>query len=223
MIYFCLHCNRMTRLPILLCYDCVMHEAPIEYEVKFFPIDMARIRQKLRASGASLQTPERLMRRCMFAANANPNMTCTYIRVRDEGNKVTLSAKQHATDGKIDSQKEHETTVKDFETTRQILLNAGLTQTGFQENKRETWAMPDGTLVELETWPQLPPYLEIEGKSEEAVKKTAALLGLDWQKHIVDSNDYLYGIHWGIDRKAVFEKLAHLTFQNEELPEISEG
>lgn len=189
-----------------------MHEAPTEYEVKFFPIDLTGMRKKLRDVGASLQTPERLMRRCMFAASANPGMTCTYIRVRDEGNKVTLSAKQHSTDGKIDSQKEHETTVKDFETTRLILLNAGLVQTGFQENKRETWAMPDGTLVELETWPQLPNYLEIEGKSEDAVKKTADLLGLDWQKHTVHSNDYLYAIHWGIDRKAVFEKLAFLPF-----------
>jgi adenylate cyclase class 2 len=120
-----------------------MDTAPVEYEVKFFPIDLANMRCKLDHAGASLKTLERLMRRCVFAADANPGMSCTYIRVRDEGNKVTMSAKQHATDGKIDSQKEHETTVKDFETTRQILLNAGLKQTGYQENKRETWAMPD--------------------------------------------------------------------------------
>lgn len=135
------------------------------------------------------------MRRCIFAADANPSMACTYVRIRDEGDKVTMSAKQYATDGKMDSQKEYETTVKDFDTTQQILLSAGLTQTGFQENKRETWEMPDGTLVELETWPQLPNYLEIEGKSEDAVKKTASLLSLDWDDHIVQSNDYLYSKH----------------------------
>lgn len=189
-----------------------MNEAPIEYEVKFFPINIEEVREKLRNIGASLKTPERLMRRCVFSAEANPSMTCTYVRVRDEGNKVTMSAKWHATDGKMDSQKEHETTVKDFETARQILLSAGLAQTGLQENKRETWKMPDGTLVELETWPGLPNYLEIEGKSEEAVKKTAALLDFDWTEHIVQSNDYLYAKHWNIDRKAVLEKLAQLTF-----------
>lgn len=192
-----------------------MNEAPVEYEVKFFPIKLEEMRQKLQDVGASLSIPERLMRRCVFAAEANPGMACTYVRVRDEGNrKVTMSAKQHARDGKMDSQKEYETTVKDFETARQILLSAGLTQTGYQENKRETWQMPDGTLVELETWPQLPNYLEIEGKSEEAVKKTASLLSLNWDEHIVQSNDHLYAKHWNLDRKAVFERLAHLTFES---------
>jgi len=189
-----------------------MSSVPIEYEVKFFPIDLEKMRQKLRGIGASLKTPERLMRRCVFAAGANPGMTCTYVRVRDEGNKVTMSAKWHATDDKIDSQKEHETVVEDFETTRQILLSAGLTQTGFQENKRETWEMSDGTLVELEAWPELPNYLEIEGKSEEAVKHTATLLGFDWNERIVQSNDYLYGQYWNMGKEAVFKKLAHLTF-----------
>lgn len=189
-----------------------MNDAPTEYEVKFSPINLEEMRQKLQRVGASLKTPERLMRRCVFAADANPGMTCTYVRVRDEGNKVTMSAKQHASDGKMDSQKEYETIVKDFEATHQVLLNAGLTQTGYQENKRETWEMPDGTLVELETWPQLPDYLEIEGKSEEAVKKAALLLNFDWSEHIVQSNDYLYAQHWGMDKKAVFEKLANLTF-----------
>ncbi len=128
-----------------------MNEAPVEYEVKFFPISLEDMRGRLQNIGASLKTPERLMRRCVFAADANPGMTCTYIRIRDESNKVTMSAKQHATDGKMDSQKEYETTVNDFDTTRQILLSAGLEQTGYQENKRETWEMADGSLVELET------------------------------------------------------------------------
>lgn len=189
-----------------------MNNAPIEYEVKFFPINLEEMRQKLQDVRASLKTPERLMRRCAFAADANPGMTCTYIRIRDEGDKVTMSAKQHAIDSKMDSQKEYETTVKDFETTHQILLSAGLTQTGYQENKRETWRMLDGTLIELETWPQLPNYMEIEGKSSEAVQKAAELLGLDWNEHIVQSNDHLYVRHLGIDRKAVFERLVNLTF-----------
>lgn len=189
-----------------------MNEAPIEYEVKFFPIDMTAMRHRLQNAGAIIKTPERLMRRCVFAADANPGMTCTYIRVRDEGNKVTMSAKQHATDGKMDSQKEYETTVKDFETTCQILLQSGLTQTGFQENKRETWEMPDGTLVELEIWPQLPPYLEIEGKSEAAVQDAAFSLDLNWNDHIIQANDHLYAQYWNLERKDVFEKLVYLTF-----------
>lgn len=192
-----------------------MQNAPIEYEVKFFPVILDDMRKKLKAVGAFLEKPERLMKRVAFAQDKNPGMTCTYIRVRDEGDKITLSAKQHANDDKMDSQKEYESTVNDFETTRQILLSAGLTQTGYQENKRETWKMLDGTLVELETWPQLPNYMEIEGKSRGVVQDTAELLGLDWDEHTVQSNDYLYAKHLGIDRQVVFERLAHLTFTNE--------
>ncbi len=189
-----------------------MQDAPIEYEVKFFPINLDEMRVKLKSAGAVLEKGERLMRRCVFSRDKNPGMSCTYVRVRDEGDKVTLSAKQHAEDGKIDSQKEYESTVDSFETAREILLSAGLTQTGYQENKRETWKMPDGTLVELETWPELPHYLEIEGQSSEAVQNAARLLGLDWKEHIVASNDFLYAWHLGIDRKDVFARLENLTF-----------
>ena len=112
-----------------------MKHAPIEYEVKFFPVELEKVRIKLQNVGATLETPERLMRRCVFGKEKNPGISCTYIRIRDEGDKVTLSAKLHATDGKIDSQKEHVTIVESFEESRQILLNAGLHQTGYQENK----------------------------------------------------------------------------------------
>jgi len=191
-----------------------MQNAPIEYEVKFFPINLDTVRTKLRKAGASVEKGERMMRRCVFAQDKNPGMACTYVRVRDEGDKVTISAKQHASDGRMDSQKEYETFIGSFETAQEILLNAGLTQTGYQENKRETWRMADNTVVELETWPQLPNYIEIEGESSEAVQKTAELLGLDWSEHIVQSNDYLYAQYLGIDRKAVFERLANLTFSS---------
>lgn len=191
-----------------------MNEAPIEFEVKFFPIDLDDMRRKLILANATLKTPERLMRRCMFAQSKNPRMKCTYIRVRDEGDRATMSAKQHATSESVDSQREYETQVTDFQSTCNILLNAGLVQTGYQENKRETWQMPDGTLVELETWPKLPNYLEIEGKSVGALQKTALALNLNWDDHIVKENDYLYGIHYKISRDAVYEKIAHLTFED---------
>jgi len=189
-----------------------MDDAPIECEVKFFPIDMQEIRKKLKTADAVLKTPERLMRRRVFSYEKNPGMKCTYVRVRDEGNKITMSAKQRASGGDIESQKEYETIVSDFESACNILLNAGLVQTGYQENRRETWQMPDGTLVELETWPGLPNYLEIEGGSVTVLKEVAALLQLDWSKHIVKANDYLYGLHYGIERDAVYKKLEHLTF-----------
>lgn len=192
----------------------VIQDAPVEYEVKFFPVELGDIRGRLRDAGAIIKTAERLMRRCVFSQEANPGISCTYIRVRDEGDKVTLSAKFHATDGEISSQKEHEATVADFETVRQVLLCAGLSQTGYQENRRETWQMPDDALVEIETWPNLPSYIEIEGESEQAVKDTAEQLGLDWGEHIVDSNVHLYALHGNISHDEALRGLAYLTFND---------
>lgn len=190
-----------------------MKDAPTEFEVKFFPVNLDSMRASLKKAGASIKTPQRLMRRCVFSREANSGMECTYIRVRDEGNKVTLSAKQHAEDGKMSSQKEYETTVTDFATARQILLTAGLVQTGLQENKRETWQMPDGTLVELETWPKLPNYLEIEGATEKAVRETAKKLGLNWDEHILQSNDYLYAQFMNKERAVILKEMSYLSFE----------
>lgn len=190
-----------------------MKDAPAELEVKFFPIITEDMRKKLARAGATLKTAKRFMRRCIFNEQANPGIRCTYIRVRDEGNKVTLSAKLHASGKDISGQKEYETIVSDFDTTCQILLNAGLEQSGYQENERETWRMPDGTLVELESWPELPSHLEIEGQSVEALQKTAVALGLQWDDYIVDSSDYLYSLHFGISREAALQKATHLAFK----------
>ncbi len=59
-----------------------MNETPTEYEVKFFPINLNKMRKKLQDAGASLKTPERLMRRCVFAAGANSGMTYTYEKIK---------------------------------------------------------------------------------------------------------------------------------------------
>jgi adenylate cyclase class 2 len=45
----------------------------------------------------------------------------------------------------------------------------------------------------LDEWPWLNPYIEIEGESEDAVRRTAKLLGLDWNKALFGgvANAYL--------------------------------
>lgn len=183
-----------------------------EIEVKFFPITPSDVKEKLEAAGATLKTPERLMRRKVYGGEANAAMDCTYGRVRDEGGVITMSAKYSAQGGDIASQKEAQITVDSFEDATKVLESFGLIPTDFQENKRETWAMADGTLVELEEWPDLPPYLEIEGDSIEALQNTANLLGLTWSDHRTDSTDGLYMSHHNLTKEEVRAKLADLHF-----------
>jgi len=53
----------------------------------------------------------------------------------------------------------------------------------FQESRRETWEF-DGATIELDEWPWLDPYVEIEGLREEDVKGAAKKLGLEWDNAI---------------------------------------
>ncbi len=52
------------------------------------------------------------------------------------------------------------------------------------ENYREEWINEDNTIfVTIDYFPFLNPYIEIEGKNEEIVKKYSDLLGFDFSEH----------------------------------------
>ncbi|MEO5949800.1 MAG: class IV adenylate cyclase [Candidatus Saccharimonas sp.] len=147
-----------------------------EIEVKFLDVNHDAIREKLRAIGAVCEKPMRVMRRVTFD-NAEMKARNGWIRMRDEGDKVTLTYKQ--TDSyDIDGTKELETTVGDFDTAVGVLEQAGIARGSFQESKRESWRLGD-VQVELDEWPWLKPYIEIEAPSEAGVHEVAAKLGFD--------------------------------------------
>lgn len=154
-----------------------------EYEAKFVNISTSEIRQKLRSLGGSSEKPERLMRRVTIDS---PEMKQNkgYLRVRDEGDCVTMTYKQFDKLS-VDGAKEHEVNVDNFEETIAILEAAGLPYTSFQESKRETWRLGDAEIV-IDEWPWLAPYIEIEANDEHVVRETAEALGLSWGDAIFD-------------------------------------
>ncbi len=149
----------------------------IEYEAKFVNINTLEIRQKLQCLGGLLEKPERLMRRVTIDS---PEMKQNkgYLRVRDEGDCVTMTYKQFDKLS-VDGAKEHEVNVDNFEETIAILEATGLPYTSFQESKRETWRLGDAEIV-IDEWPWLAPYIEIEANDEHVVRETAEALGLSW-------------------------------------------
>lgn len=147
-----------------------------EIEVKFLHVDHEGVRAKLKEIGAVCEKPMRLMRRVTFDS---PEMKAKngWIRVRDEGDKVTLGYKQ--TDSlDIDGTKEIETTVGDFDAAVAILKQLEIDGGSFQESKRESWRIGE-VQIELDEWPWLDPYIEIEAPTIEAVHDMASKLGFD--------------------------------------------
>lgn len=164
-----------------------------EIEVKFIDVDIDDVRQRLEAAGAVCEQPMRDMRRAMIeeAHHAADNM---WIRIRDEGDKVTMCLKKHTKsldESTIDSTYEIETTVGDFDKTVEIFKVAGWHYTTYQESRRETWQLDDTEIV-IDEWPWLKPYIEIEGETEEQVRAVASKLGFDWAEAMFGSVDVIY-------------------------------
>lgn len=152
-----------------------------EYEAKFVNINVEEIRQKLRSLDGSLEQPMRLMRRVIIDS---PHMKQNngFLRVRDEGDRVTMTYKQFDKLS-VDGAKEHEICVDNFHETATLLEAIGLPYTSFQESKRETWHLGNAEIV-IDEWPWLNPYIEIEASDEKSVKEVAEKLGFSWSEAI---------------------------------------
>lgn len=161
-----------------------------EIECKFLNVSHDDIRSKLRALGAELVTPMRLMHRTMFDYPDRRFQEKTpkqRLRIRDEDDKVTITYKR--SNGNYPY--EAETTIGSYEEMEKILIAVGLENYSYQESKRETWYYNE-TEIELDEWPWIKPYIEIEGKSEESIKETAKKLGFDWADAKFGSVDTVY-------------------------------
>lgn len=168
-----------------------------EIEVKLLNIDPVVLRSKLSQIGATKYFDERLYRRIIFFKDTTWQKERTWIRLRDEVEKVTLTYKKQASYA-LDGMEEISVNVDDFETTRLILNKIGLKENNYQENKREEWIVNDA-VFEIDTWPLLNPYLEIEVKTNEIVDKYIKLLGLSDHEQIFGGAGEVYKRKLGIN------------------------
>jgi adenylate cyclase class 2 len=162
-------------------YQLLVNNMNTEIEAKFTNIDKDKIRKKLKDIGAILVHKERLMRRYNmdfqdFRLKANKS----WLRIRDEGDKTTLTLKQKLSHD-LHGMKELEVNVDDFNKTRDLLFAIGLVPKNYQETFRESWTHGN-THIDIDTWPWIPHLIEIEGEDEESVKEVATKLGFDWSE-----------------------------------------
>lgn len=160
-----------------------------EYEAKFLAIDVDAVRTKLTALGATQSFPRTLLTRKIFENDALAHGA--WVRLRNEGSRSTLTLKQVTDASTIDGTTEIETTVGDLHATAEILTKLGLQELRYQENYREEWQLGD-VVFDLDTWPDLPTFLEIEGPDEAAVRHAADQLGLDYAEARFGSVDEIY-------------------------------
>lgn len=166
-----------------------------EIEVKFLNVDFDEVRAKLKELDAHMEQPMRLMKRALSEnADMRKDGRDAFIRLRDQGDKVTLTFKEFKSQS-LSGAYEHEVEVSDFDTMLGILKEMGLPPKTFQESKRETWTI-DNIEIVLDEWPWLNPYIEIEGPSEAEVRGMAGRMGFDWADAIFGSVDVAYKLQY---------------------------
>jgi adenylate cyclase, class 2 len=171
----------------------------IEFEAKVIEINPEEIEQKILSAGGA-KTKETLMKRYVY--HIHPDRRGHWIRLRDDGEKVTLTVKKIHHDG-ISGTEEEEVEVNDFEKTNQLLQLMGFTPSAYQENRRISFVL-NGAHVEIDHWPLIPPYLEIEADSREKVIEAASLLGFDEYELTGENTVNIYE-RYGIDLHAIRE------------------
>lgn len=182
----------------------------IEYEATFPNVDKDEVRRKLKDTGAKLIKPEFLQRRVVFHLPSGHEIKGGWLRVRDEGDKITMSLKI-VIGGRIENQKEICLKVDSFDSAINFLVSVGCRQKAYQESKREIWQI-DGVEVTIDEWPFLEPYVEIEGASEKTVKSVSKKLGFDYKEAIFDSVDYLYNKKYGVSKRVINDLTPRIVF-----------
>lgn len=184
-----------------------------EFEATFINIDKDQIRERLKKAGAKLVRKEFIQRRVVFNLPKGHEIAGGWLRVRDEGDKISMSLK--VIDGdKIEDQKEIYLKVSDFNQAKIFLTAIGCERKAFQESKRELWKLGDVDIT-IDEWPFLEPFVEIEGKSKQVVKEVSAKLGFDFNKALFCAVAKLYSLKYGISEDQINNQTPQITFNSE--------
>lgn len=176
-----------------------------EFEIRILEIDVEKLTKKLESLGA-VKKFDYLQRRYVY--DFIPKQEKKWIRLRTNGEVTTLTIKDIVS-SKIDGTKELEIEVDDFEKTNLILKEFGYQPKGYQENRRCQYKL-DGVEFDIDSWPRIPTYLEVEGKSEQEVYKALDKLGFARESITTKDVEGIYS-DYGYD----LEKIENLVFEED--------
>lgn len=116
-----------------------------------------------------------------------------WIRLRRTNHKVTLTVKHILESNKKDIQQilETEIEVPSMEEANDLLKALGFCHKSYQEKKRKTYLL-NGYEIDIDQWPMLNAYLEVEGKDKKDLEKILNLLGFHLEDTISSTVDDIY-------------------------------
>lgn len=178
-----------------------------EIEVRFLEIDTPAVVKKLKSLGAS-DLGKEFLKEIIFYDQAGrwQYQEKKYVRLRKTKKGSFLVYKDQSIETATGTH-EIEFKVEDFEKTKSFLEAIGLVAFREQEKKRHSFKL-ERVVIDIDTWPKVPTYLEIEGPSEKALKQAAKKIGLNWSQVVFESARFVIERHY----KIPVSKLHYFTF-----------
>lgn len=120
----------------------------------------------------------------------NPNK---WIRLRKSNDKVELTVKHiyQKSKDKIQKVKEYEIAVSDFDETNKILTSIGIIRRNYQEKIRYSFQYKNAD-IEIDIWPHLDPYMEIECDDENTILEILKELQFENKEIVSVNTEQLY-------------------------------
>jgi len=151
-----------------------------EIETRFLEIDKEELIKKLISLGALDKGEEKLDEIIFHAADGSWLGKRKFVRIRKTKDKIKLSYKENVAQT-VDSARELELEVSDMGKCSQFLEKVGLKAMRRLEKYRHTFQL-DNVTFDIDTWPKIPTYVELEGPSVESLKNACEKIGFDWEK-----------------------------------------
>ncbi len=150
-----------------------------EIECRFLEIDKDALIKKLLELGAKDEGEKMLEETIIYDPELTWRGKGRFIRVRKNGDDIKLTYKNHIEHG-VGGTVEIEFGIDDAKKAEALFENIGFVPYRHQQKKRHTFRLGE-VIVDIDTWPRIPAYVELEGESKEVLRDTAQKLGFDWK------------------------------------------
>ena len=160
-----------------------------EIECRFLEIDKGVLVKKLLELGAHDEGEIMLEETIIYDPEGNWRNENRFVRLRKVGDKTKLTYKEHR-EHTVDGTYEIEFGIEDYKKAELLFEKIGLKSFRHQQKKRHTLQL-NGVTFDIDTWPRIPTYVELEGKSEQALKDAAKAVGLDWKDVIFNNASWV--------------------------------
>lgn len=172
-----------------------------EIETKVLEVDVEAIKQKLQSLGAAEIQNTRLVVDWYSPPGVGKSEHAWYLRIRTtaEGkSEISLKSLLKIT-GNTKHAEEINVQIDDPEQMGELFEKIGLAHYAHQEKDRVSWSYK-GWRFDLDQYPGMPAYLEIEGKSHGHVQEAIQLLNLEQHKSVGIGERFLidqeYKLNW---------------------------